>query len=332
MKETILSVKDLRVEFLVKEGPFIRKGQKLRAVDGVSFCLSRGETLGVVGESGCGKTTLGRAILYLERPTSGEVTFRGERVEDILRRNPLELRRRAQIIFQDPYTSLNPRMTAGDIIGEGMEIHRLAQGKARREKVAELFGLVGLDSSYLARYPDRFSSGQRQRIVIARALAVEPEFIVCDEPVSALDASVGAKIINLLLGLQERLSLAYVFISHDLKVVAHMSDYVAVMYLGKFVEMGKASIIMGNAHHPYTQALLASMPRIGKETLLALKGEIPSPLHIPSGCRFRTRCPFATKLCEDKEPELVEYQPGQFAACHFTKEIQEGTHTRTRAD
>lgn len=326
MQETILSVRELRVAFPVKEGPFVRKPQALKALDGVTLSLKRGQTLGIVGESGCGKTTLGRAILHLERPTSGEVTFRREPVENILRRNPLELRRKAQIIFQDPYTSLNPRMTVGNIIGEGIEIHNLAKGRVKREKVEELLGLVGLDVSFAARYPHEFSSGQRQRIVIARALAVEPELIVCDEPVSALDASVGAKIINLLLELQQRLSLTYIFISHDLDMVAHVSDYVAVMYLGKIVETGRTSDVMENAHHPYTQALLASMPRIGKEKLTGLKGEIPSPLHIPSGCRFRTRCPFATQRCQDVEPKLVEYQPGQFAACHWAKEIQEGTH------
>ena len=330
-KENILSVEDLGVSFLVKEGQFARKSQKLQAVDGVSFRLERGETLGVVGESGCGKTTLGRAILYLEKPTSGKIVFKGELVEDILRKNPLELRRKAQIIFQDPYTSLNPRMTVGSIIGEGIEIHNLAKGRAKQERVKELLGLVGLDASYVARYPHEFSSGQRQRIVIARALAVDPELVVCDEPVSSLDVSVGAKILNLMLELQKRLSLAYIFISHDLDVVAHMSDYIAVMYLGKFMETAKTHDIIHNARHPYTRALWESMPRIGKEKIVGLKGEIPSPLNIPSGCRFRTRCPYATELCAQDVPPLTEFGDGQLVACHYAKEIKDGTHVPTNA-
>ena len=298
------------------------RGRTVRAVDGVSFSIARGETLGIVGESGCGKTTVGRCILRLVEPTSGEVHFDGQDVLQLRKRDLRHLRRRMQIVFQDPYSSLNPRMTVGSIVGEPFVIHEKLARNEIREKVAELLGLVGLDPAYSDRYPHEFSGGQRQRIAIARALALSPDFIVADEPVSALDVSVQAQIVNLLQDLQQEFGLTYLFISHGLAVVEHISTRVGVMYLGKLVELAPAGEIYSQPLHPYTQALLASSPipdpeagRERKAHTVRLGGDVPTPIAPPSGCRFHTRCPHVMPECKINEPQLTEIAPGHFAAC-----------------
>jgi oligopeptide/dipeptide ABC transporter ATP-binding protein len=312
----LVEIRDLRKYF-----PAAR-GQTVRAVDGVSFSIQRGETLGLVGESGCGKTTLGRCLLRLVEPTGGELRFDGEDLLALDRRELRRRRRRMQIIFQDPYSSLNPRMKVGAIIGEPFEIHENLSRVHRRERVAELLALVGLDKDYAGRYPHEFSGGQRQRIAIARALALSPDFVVADEPVSALDVSVQAQIVNLLQDLQERLGLTYLFISHGLAVVEHISTRVGVMYLGKLVELAPAEEIYRRPLHPYTQALLASSPnpdpaaaRKHAEVRTAIGGDIPTLLAPPSGCRFHTRCPHAMDECRRNEPAFVEIEPSHWAAC-----------------
>ena len=298
------------------------RGRTVRAVDGVSFSISKGETLGIVGESGCGKTTVGRCILRLVEPTSGQVHFDGENLLELGKGDLRRLRRRMQIVFQDPYSSLNPRMTVGAIIGEPFVIHEKLSRKQIREKVAELLRLVGLDPAYFARYPHEFSGGQRQRIAIARALALSPDFIVADEPVSALDVSVQAQIVNLLQDLQQQFGLTYLFISHGLAVVEHISTRVGVMYLGKLVEIAPAAEIYDKPLHPYTQALLASSPipdpgagRERKAHSVRLGGDVPTPLAPPPGCRFHTRCPHVKEECKVSEPALAEVEPGHFVAC-----------------
>ena len=305
----LLEVKNLKVYFPVKQGLFSRVKGYVKAVDDVSLELKPGETLGLVGESGCGKTTLGRAIIRLIEPTAGSVHFEREDITNLEGAELRARRRRFQMIFQDPYGSLNPRMTVEQIIGEAIDIHKLAESSsARQKRIAELLQAVGLNATHAQRYPHEFSGGQRQRIGIARALAVEPKMIVCDEPVSALDVSVQAQIINLLQDLQQQRGIAYLFIAHDLAVVEHISHRVMVMYLGKLVEIGPVDFIYRDPQHPYTQALLSAMPSMDprRRTLKApLSGDPPNPVNPPSGCRFRTRCPFAERVCETVQPALL---------------------------
>ncbi len=310
---SLLEVNNLKVHFPVRAGLLQRPVAWVRAVDGVSFAVEEGETMGLVGESGCGKTTLGRTILRLYEPTEGEVRFDGRNVAEMNGR----FRRQAQMIFQDPYGSLNPRMTVGEIVGEALRIHKLHL-KDRTERVAGLLTAVGLSPDHMRRYPHEFSGGQRQRIGIARALAVEPRFIVCDEPVSALDVSVQAQIINLLEELQEKLGLTYLFIAHDLAVVEHISDHVLVMYLGKIVEQASATELYANPLHPYTQALISAVPTIDPVTRrqrIVLSGDVPSPIHPPCGCPFHPRCPKAIQQCREMVPTWREIRKDHWIAC-----------------
>ncbi len=320
-QEVLLEVKDLVKHFPIRQGIiFSKQVGAVQAVDGISFDVNKGETLGLVGESGCGKTTAGRCILRLIEPTSGQVWFDGKNVPDLPKDELRELRKEMQIIFQDPYGSLNPRMTVGDIIGEPLHIHKIAKGAAKETRVREILETVGLSAFHARRFPHEFSGGQRQRIGIARALAVDPRLIICDEPVSALDVSIQAQVINLLQDLQEEFGLTYLFIAHDLSVVKHISDRVAVMYLGKIVELTGKAELYRNPKHPYTQALLSAIPEadptIKKERIL-LKGDVPSPINPPSGCRFHTRCPKAMDICKTQDPEFVDTGDGHFVACHL---------------
>ena len=314
----LVDVRDLKQYFPVKSG--LLNKLTLKAVDGVSFTIDKGETLGLVGESGCGKTTVGRTLLHLYKPTAGEVWFDGKLVTD---KNISEFRKDMQIVFQDPYSSLNPRMTVSDIIGEPLDIHGLyANKKERADRIAELLTLVGLNSEHANRYAHEFSGGQRQRIGIARALAVNPRFIVCDEPVSALDVSIQAQIVNTFEELQQKLGIAYLFIAHDLLVVQHMSRRIAVMYLGKIVEIGSAANIINNPIHPYSQSLISAIPMPDPETArhkhrIVLEGDVPSPLHMPKGCPFRTRCRYATDVCAETCPSLTDRGEGRQVACHL---------------
>ena len=317
-QKNLLEVKHLKQYFDVPNG-FLRS-LKLKAVDDVSFNIAEGETLGLVGESGCGKTTVGRTILQLYKPTDGEVWFDGTKIEG--KKTIHEFRRNAQMVFQDPYSSLEPRMTVSDIIGEPLDVHHLySNRKEREEKIGHLMDLVGLTSDHASRYAHEFSGGQRQRIGIARALAVDPKFIVCDEPVSALDVSIQAQIVNMFEDLQKKLGLTYLFIAHDLLVVKHISTRIAVMYLGKLIEIGPSDELYHRPIHPYTISLLSAVPvpdpnvaRANKR--IHLEGDVPSPLHMPSGCPFRTRCPRATAKCAESMPELKEITPGHSVACH----------------
>jgi oligopeptide transport system ATP-binding protein len=325
--EAILQVENVVKYYPVTRGIVFRKTiGHVRAVDGVSLELKAGETLGVVGESGCGKSTLARVLMNLERPTAGSVKYRGKEIFGLRGPELRQMRRQIQLVMQDPYTSLNPRMTVGDLVGEPFEIHtEVAPKGERRKKVQELLEVVGLNPEHINRYPHQFSGGQRQRIGIARALALRPEIIVCDEPVSALDVSIQAQVMNLLEGLQNEFGLSYIFIAHDLSVVRHLSDRVAVMYLGKIVETGTDEQIYERPTHPYTQALLSAVPvpdpmsRQSKQ-IIRLVGDVPSPVNPPSGCRFRTRCWKAEAICAQKEPELV-VRPGTEhpSACHFAE-------------
>lgn len=321
MSEYLVEVEHLKQYFQVRSG---FKNMTLKAVDDVSFCIKPGETLGLVGESGCGKTTVGRSLLHLYDPTGGTVRFEGE---EVTKKNIQRMRAKMQMVFQDPYSSLDPRMTAEDIIGEPLDVHRLcANRKERRDKVISLMELVGLNSEHATRYAHEFSGGQRQRIGIARALAVDPKFIVCDEPVSALDVSIQAQVINMFEDLQNQLGVAYLFIAHDLLVVQHISNRIAVMYLGHVVELADANELMSDPKHPYTQSLLSAVPipdpkTARKKNRIVLEGDVPSPLKMPSGCPFRTRCRYATEACAQSMPPFNEVEKGHFVACHRVKEI-----------
>jgi len=316
MSDVLLEVQDLKQHFPIRTGFFQKT--PLKAVDGVSFTINKGETLGLVGESGCGKTTVGRTILRLYEPTSGHVIFDGE---EVTKNNINAMRKEMQMVFQDPYSSLDPRMTVEDIIGEPLDVHKLySNKKERREKILELMNYVGLNSEHATRYAHEFSGGQRQRIGIARALAVDPKFIVCDEPVSALDVSIQAQVINMFEELQEKLGVAYLFIAHDLLVVHHISQRIAVMYLGKIVEMADADDLNNNPLHPYTQSLLSAVPIPDPDIArsrqrIVLEGDVPSPLKMPTGCPFRTRCRYATEQCAQECPELTDRGNGHMSAC-----------------
>lgn len=322
-KQPLIEVKNLKEYFDIPVGMF--KSKPLKAVDDVSFSINKGETLGLVGESGCGKTTVGRTLLHLYKPTSGEVWYNGKKIET--KADIQEFRKKATMVFQDPYSSLNPRMTVEDIIGEPLDVHKMYKTtEERRERILDLMSKVGLNSEHAARYAHEFSGGQRQRIGIARALAVDPDFIVCDEPVSALDVSIQAQVINMFDELQDELGLTYLFIAHDLLVVRHISDRIAVMYLGHMVELADADEIYNRPLHPYSKSLLSAVPipdpkiaRANKR--IVLTGDIPSPLNAPSGCPFHTRCPYATDICSQSMPAFEEIEKDHFIACHRAKEI-----------
>ena len=322
--EDILKVEDLQIHFPVMKGVVFKKQvATVKAVDGVSFSVKRGETLGVVGESGCGKSTTGLALMHMLETTGGRIMFEGQDVTSFNRSQVKQFRRRVQMVYQDPYGSLNPRMKVKDIIGEPLEVHGLAKDRAQYDKrVAELLRMVGLLPDMAERYAHEFSGGQRQRIGIARALALEPSLIVCDEPVSALDVSIQAQVINIFKDLQKRLGLTYVFIAHDLAVVRHISDRIAVMYLGRVVEIASREDLYSNPKHPYTQALLSAVPEADvdaehQKKRIVLKGEVPSPMRVPSGCRFHTRCPAAMDKCRTQDPAMSQHGEGHAVACHL---------------
>lgn len=323
MADTLVEVKHLKEYFNISTGAFTSK--PLKAVDDVSFSIHRGETLGLVGESGCGKTTVGRTLLHLYKPTAGEIFFDGRKVAT--KQEILEYRKQSAMVFQDPYSSLNPRMTVSDIIGEPLDVHKMyASRKEREERILELMNQVGLNSEHANRYAHEFSGGQRQRIGIARAMAMNPKFVVCDEPVSALDVSIQAQVINMFDELQDKMGLTYLFIAHDLLVVRHISDRIAVMYLGKMVELADAGEIYDHPLHPYTRCLMSAVPlpdpkKARENKRIVLTGDIPSPLNAPSGCPFRTRCPYATEACAESMPEFREVSSGHFVACHRIDEI-----------
>ncbi len=318
--DILLDVKNLKKYFIKDVGIVTKKLQNVKAVDGISFYIKKGETLGLVGESGCGKSTAGRTIMRLYDPTAGEIIYNGIDVAKLSQKDFMSYRKKIQMIFQDPYASLDPRMTVADIIGEPMDIHNLASGKERQERIFELLEKVGLGKNHANRYPHEFSGGQRQRIGIARALSVMPEFIICDEPISALDVSIQAQIVNMLEDLQNEIGLTYLFIAHDLSMVRHISNRVGVMYLGNLMEVTSSNELYNNPLHPYTVALLSSIPvpnpRITKKNII-LEGDVPSPLNPPSGCKFRTRCKYAKDICSEEEPTLRDLGGEHFVACHL---------------
>lgn len=323
MAEKLVEVSHLQQYF--PAGGLGKHRKYVKAVDDVSFFINRGETLGLVGESGCGKTTTGRSLLRLYEPTGGKIVYDGTTIFDKEKKiavNMLPYRRKMQIVFQDPYASLDPRMTVADIVGEAIDIHKLAADKReRQDKIIEMLERVGLNSEHANRYPHEFSGGQRQRVGIARALAVDPEFIVCDEPISALDVSIQAQVVNMFEDLQEKFGLTYLFIAHDLSVVKHISNRIGVMYLGKMVELADSYELIGHSLHPYTKSLISAIPiadpkKARTNKRIVLSGDVPSPLNPPSGCRFRTRCPYADEKCACEEPVWKEVEPGHFAACH----------------
>jgi oligopeptide transport system ATP-binding protein len=323
----LVRVRDLVKHFPITQGILVQKQVgAVRAVDGVSFDIHKGETLGLVGESGCGKSTTGRTVLQLYRPTSGEVDFDSVNLVELRGSDLRKMRKKMQMIFQDPYASLNPRMTVGEIVGEPLVVHQVAKGKEVEQRVEHLLELVGLNPSFANRFPHEFSGGQRQRIGVARALALQPSFIVCDEPISALDVSIQAQVVNLLEELQDQFNLTYLFIAHDLSMVRHISDRVAVMYLGVIVELASRDDIYLRPLHPYTQALLSAVPipdpfAEAQRQRIILQGDVPSPINPPSGCRFRTRCPIAKPLCAESRPLFRELKPGHFVACHFAEQF-----------
>jgi oligopeptide transport system ATP-binding protein len=320
--ENLLEIKNLCKYFHTKKSVFKKDKGILKAVDGVSLHIKRGETLGLVGESGCGKTTLGRTLLKLYNPTAGEIFYDNQAIEKLNTKHMLPYRKKMQMIFQDPYASLNPRLTVGDIIGEPLDIYKMCKGKEREEKVKYFLDKVGLDQNHMNRYPHEFSGGQRQRIGIARALAVNPEFIVCDEPISALDVSIQAQIINMIEDLQNDFGLTYLFIAHDLSMVKHISNRVGIMYLGKLVEISESNEVYNKPIHPYTNALLSAIPipdpdEAKRRQRIILEGDIPSPIDPPTGCRFKSRCKHAKQICSEEEPILKEVSPGHCVACHL---------------
>ena len=328
MSENLVQIEHLKQYF--PAGGYGKKKRYIRAVDDVSFTISRGETLGLVGESGCGKTTTGRTLLRLYEPTGGRFEYDGEVIFDVEKKtyaNMLPYRKKMQIVFQDPYASLDPRMTVGDIVGEAIDVHKMASNKQERyEIIIEMLRRVGLNSEHANRYPHEFSGGQRQRVGIARALAVRPEFIVCDEPISALDVSIQAQVINMFEDLQEQMGLTYLFIAHDLSAVKHISNRIGVMYLGKMVELADSYELITRPLHPYTKSLISAIPiadpRTARESRrIVLEGDVPSPLNPPSGCRFRTRCPYATEQCAREVPQWREVEKGHFAACHHIDQL-----------
>jgi oligopeptide transport system ATP-binding protein len=322
MDDLLLDIKGLKKYFTIRSGFLSGTRSAVKAIDGVDLQIYKGETLGLVGESGCGKTTLGRIVTRLEEPTSGEILFNNEDILLYGKEALKDFRRKVQLIFQDPYSSLNPRMSAGAIVGESLGIHNISKGRKREERVAKLLDIVGLNREQMGRYPHEFSGGQRQRIGIARAIALNPSLIIADEPVSALDVSIQAQILNLLKDLQAEFDLTYLFISHDLGVVGHMSDRIAVMYLGKIVELTDRKSLYERPYHPYTKALLSAVPvpnpSVRRERAV-LTGDIPSPIDPPSGCAFHPRCPYKMDICDKIEPELLDKGSGHLAACHLTK-------------
>jgi len=320
--EILVEVKNLKKHFFKNKGIIKKHYEITKAVDDVSFYIKKGETLGLVGESGCGKSTTGRTVLRLYEPTAGQILYNGVDIAGMNREQLMPYRKKMQMIFQDPYASLNARMTVADIIGEPMDIHNLAHGHERQEKIFELLDTVGLNKDHAARYPHEFSGGQRQRIGIARSLAVDPEFIICDEPISALDVSIQAQVVNMLEDLQEQRGLTYLFIAHDLSMVKHISDRVGVMYLGSLVEVASSKELYRNPVHPYTQALLSSIPIPDPDIAeasrrIVLEGDVPSPVNPPSGCKFRTRCKYATERCKEEDPILRDIGGEHFVACHL---------------